>query len=98
MSTSVLQASYPSLCTPHILDCGALPLRRREHSFASFREFVKTRDFGCARYCRGAVISGRSERFCSGTCSGTYLALRMPAKLVKNSTLRFIRVCGAGKN
>jgi hypothetical protein len=28
-------------------------------------------------------------------CRGTYLALRMPAKLVKNSTLRSIRVCAA---
>jgi hypothetical protein len=46
MSSSVLQASYPSLCTPRIFDCGALPLRRRERSFASFREFANRHDFG----------------------------------------------------
>jgi hypothetical protein len=41
---SLVQASYPSRCTPNILDYGALPLRRSEHSFASFREVVKTRE------------------------------------------------------
>jgi hypothetical protein len=95
---SLLQASYPSLYTPHILEYGALPLRRREHSFASFREVVKTHDFGCARYCRGAVMSGRSETFCSERAVARISLFECPRKLVKNSTLKSIRVRGAGKN
>ena len=53
----------------------ALPLGRHKHAFASFREFVRTHEFGCDRYCRGGVMSGRSERFCPGAGRGTYLAL-----------------------
>jgi hypothetical protein len=63
MQTSVLQASYPSPCARFSLIRRALPPRRDKHAFASFREFVKTRDFGCLRYGRGAVMSGRNETF-----------------------------------
>jgi hypothetical protein len=76
MTTSVLQASYRCYARDFYLIWRASPRERDETASASFREFVKTHDFGCARYCRGAVMSGRSETFCSGACRGTYLALR----------------------
>jgi hypothetical protein len=70
-----VQASYPSPSSQLLLIPRALPLGRHKHAFASFREFVKTRDFGCGRYCRGGVMSGLSETFCPGAGHGTYLAL-----------------------
>ena len=75
MSTSILQASYPLLCARLYLICRAAPRGPDETASASFREFVNTRDFGWLRYCRGAVMSGRHETFCSGACRGTHLAL-----------------------
>ena len=36
-----------------LLDSQSAPTGRGEHLFAIFREFVKTRDFRCNRYCRG---------------------------------------------
>jgi hypothetical protein len=70
-----VQASYPSPSSQLLLIPRALPLGRHKHAFASSREFVKTRDFGCGRYCRGGVMSGLSETFCPGAGHGTYLAL-----------------------
>ena len=49
-----------------------------------------------------AIVAARYVLAEKGTfpaeaCRGTYLALRVPAKLVKNSTLKCIRDCGAGR-
>ena len=48
-----MQASYRSLARNFSLIRRAHRPGVTKHLFASFREFVKTRDFGCDRYCRG---------------------------------------------
>jgi hypothetical protein len=54
-----------------LLDSQSTPRGRDQHLFASFREFVKTSDFCCVRYCRGRGDVYRSETFCEEACRGT---------------------------
>jgi hypothetical protein len=68
-----------------------LPTERDEHVAAGFREFAKTRDLGCDRYRRGAVMFGRNETFCAGARRGTSMALSQGLQRGKKLMLKIVR-------